>query len=185
MNVKVTKDKVAATLKAIHTLVQRDVMVGIPQSDAERPDGSPATNAQIGYWMEFGAPAANIPPRPFLIPGVEAAEKRVGTQLQKGAKEAIEGNDEGVLGALNGAGLAAQNSVRSQITNGEFEPLSPVTLQLRYWAKGGQKINGTLVGYAKVLVAKGLESYPGVSTKPLIVTGQMRNSVTYVVRKKT
>lgn len=159
-NVKITKDKVIATLKAIHQLVKQDVLVGIPQNADERPDGSPITNAEIGYLMENGSPANNIPARPHLVPGVERAEKQIGIQLKKGASAAMDGNQAGVMDALNAAGLVAQNSVRAEITSVLPPPLKPGTLAAR-------KRRGR------------------TGTVPLIDIGRYRNAQTYVIRKKT
>jgi hypothetical protein len=56
-------------IEAISQLSNKDVLVGIPDSAPERTD-TPITNAQIGYVMETGSPAHNVPARPFLVPGV-------------------------------------------------------------------------------------------------------------------
>jgi hypothetical protein len=61
--------------------------------------------------------------------------------------------------AQNKAGLIAESSVRKKINEGPFEPLAPKTLQER-------KRRGR------------------TGEKPLIDTGQLRNSVTYVIRPK-
>lgn len=184
MAVKMTKDNVASVLRSIQQLASNEVLIGIPASTTERQDGEAINNATIGYIQERGSPAANIPARPFLVPGVQDAQERVAAALKKGATSAMSGDATAADAALHKAGLIGQNAARAKINSGEFEPLSPVTLQLRYWAKQGVKITGKTVGYAAVLVNKGLASYPGVSTKPLTVTGQLRNSITYVLRKK-
>ena len=68
-------------------------------------------------------------------------------------------NPSAVLTAKNKAGLIAQNSVKATITAGEgFAPLAESTLAAR--------------------------KRRGVSrTKPLIDTGSLLNSITYVIRK--
>ena len=160
MSIKVTKDRVAATLKAIHMLVQQDVMVGIPQSAAERPDDAPITNAEIGYIQEFGAPAANIPARPHLIPGIEGAEKQIGLQLKKGAQAACEGDRKGVMNALEAAGIVGEMAVKAKITSVIPPPLAPSTLAAR-------KRRGR------------------TGETPLLDTAEYRNSFTHVIRKKS
>lgn len=184
MTTKVTKDDVARVVRAVQDLASSKVLVGIPMEDASRRDGEPITNAQIGYIQETGSPAANIPARSFLVPGVEDAQEAIAAAFKRGAKGALDGNGAAPDQALHAAGLMGQSAARARLNSGDHAPLSPVTLQLRYWAKRGVKITGKTVGYAAFLVEKGLASYPGVSTKPLVVTGQLRNAITYVIRKK-
>lgn len=66
------------------------VLVGIPDSNATRT-GGPISNATLGYIHEFGAPEASGPPRPFLIPGVEASLGDVEPYLGDAAEAALEG----------------------------------------------------------------------------------------------
>lgn len=159
MSVKITKDQVSATLKAIHMLVQQDVMVGVPMSNDDRPDGAPITNAEIGYIQEFGAPAANIPARAHLVPGVEGAEKKIGVQLKKGAKAACEGDRNGVMDALEAAGFVGEMAVKAKITNVIPPPLASSTLAAR--RRRGR-----------------------TGETPLLDTAEYRNSITHVIRKK-
>lgn len=160
MSAKVTKDKVTATLKSIHLLVRQDVLVGIPQSSDARPAGSPITNAEIGYIQEFGAPGANIPARPHLVPAVEGAEKKIGEQLKKGAKAACEGDRQGVINALTAAGLVGEMAVKAKITSVLPPPLAASTIAAR-------------------------KSRGRTGTVPLIDTGEYRNRITHVIRDKT
>lgn len=158
---KITTDNVAKVLSSIQELAGKQVLVGIPASKAEREEGNtePINNAQLGYIHEYGAPASNIPARPFLIPGVARAQESINNHLQKAAKAAMSGNDEKVDTELNATGLIAQAGARNEINNGDFEALSPVTLAAR--RKRGR-----------------------TGDKPLIDTGQLRNAITYVIRKK-
>lgn len=155
----VVRDNVAKVLAAIQRLTAREVLVGIPATKAEREDGEPINNAQLGYIHEFGAPASNIPARPFLVPGVAEKQPAIAARLQKAAKAAMDGNNTVLESELNAAGLLGQNGAREQINNGPHEPLSERTLAARR--------------------ARGREG-----DKPLIDTGQLRNSLTYVIRKK-
>lgn len=161
MSNPVVKDNVAAVLAAIQGLVNRQVLVGIPSAKAERSNepGEPINNAQLGYIHEFGSPLANIPARPFLIPGVEMVEDKVTDRLQKAAKAAIKGDSNKVEAELHAAGLAAQAGARFQLNSGEHEALAPSTLAAR--RRRGR-----------------------TGDKPLVDTGQLRNSITYVVRDK-
>lgn len=157
MTVTITKDRMADVLKSIQSLVKERTLVGIPASNAERRDG-PINNAAIGYINEFGSPANNIPARPFLIPGVEAAQPQVVKQLRKGADQALDGKLDAADKALHRAGIVAVNAVRAKINEGVPPPLKPSTIAAR-------------------------ERRGRTGTKPLIDTGQLRNSLTYVIRK--
>lgn len=162
MSNPVVKDNVAAVLAAIQGLVSRQVLVGIPSAKAERQNdepGEPINNAQLGYIHEFGSPQANIPARPFLLPGVEMVEDKVADRLQKAAKAAIKGDSNKVEAELHAAGLAAQAGARFQLNSGEHEALAPSTVAAR--RRRGR-----------------------TGDKPLVDTGQLRNSITYVVRDK-
>ncbi|CUJ98274.1 Uncharacterised protein [Achromobacter sp. 2789STDY5608615] len=159
MSMTVTTDKLAQVLAAMAQLVKKDVLVGIPDSAPEREGDTPLSNAQIGYILDNGSPKANIPARPFLVPGVENVQPEIVEDFRGGAKAALDGNAAGVERALVRAGLRAQSSVRAKIQDGPFDPLAPRTLADR--KKRGR-----------------------TGEKPLLDTGQLRNSVTYVVRKK-
>lgn len=154
MSVKITKDRVPAMLKAVRDLVKQEVLVGIPSENAGRDEGAPINNAELGYLHEYGAPAANIPARPFLVPGVEGAESKFTPHLKAAAQAAISGEGGRVAQGLGRAGIVAATAVKRKIDEGPFAPLSEATIQ----RKG--------------------------SDKPLLDTGQMRNAVTSVVRKK-
>lgn len=159
MSMTVTTDKLAQVMATMAQLVKRDVLVGIPDSAPEREEDTPLSNAQIGYILDNGSPVANIPPRPFLVPGVENVQPEIVEDFRGGAKAALAGSAAGVERALVRAGLRAQNSVRAKIQDGPFADLAPRTLADR--KKRGR-----------------------TGEKPLLDTGQLRNSVTYVVRKK-
>lgn len=183
MSVKVTIDRLASVVANIKAMGEKSVMVGIPEQKTERrPDDEenpkePATNALLGYIHENGSPAQGIPARPFLIPGVQSAHKDVAKVLEGAAKQALNGDKRAVEKGLEKAGMVAQAAVREAITHGNFEPLSDATLRAR--AKRGRK------GAKAELEARREGAEPSNATaKPLIDTGQLRNSINYVVRKK-
>lgn len=155
--VAVTRDTVRQMMDNIKSLTKQDILVGIPGEGNTRDDG--ANNATIGYLMETGEPAMNLPARPFLVPGVEAGQDKITDRFEKAANAAIDGRSEEVEKHLIAAGLQAVSSVKGTIVNGEFEPLSERTLADR--RRRGKK-----------------------SDKPLIDTSQMMKSVTYIKRKK-
>lgn len=154
-----TKDILPQVLASLKRLAATDVLVGIPASSPERGDGEPINNATLGYIHETGAPAAGIPARPFLVPGVAAAGAPVALQLKKAAQAAIAGNPRVVDQRLHAAGLVAETSVKNTINAGVEPALADSTIAAR------QRRGRT-------------------GTVPLIDTGKLRNSITHVVRKK-
>lgn len=156
----ITKNRVKQVLGAIATLPQQDVLVGVPGDESAREAGSPITNAALAYIHDKGAPEANIPARPFMHPGIDAARDVIAEQFRKGGKAALAGNHAGMENALHAAGLKAQASIRRVITDRIPPELAASTLAAR--RRRGR-----------------------TGETPLIDTGQLRNSITYVLRRNT
>jgi hypothetical protein len=180
-SVVVKIDKVGNIVKALTALTNKDVLVGIPDQTTERKpdddDDGPVNNATLGYIHEHGSPANNIPARPFLIPGVKDAHDEVEHRLKKAANLALDGNLSAVDAQLSMAGQEARDSVKAKINSGDFEPLADATLEAR--ARKGRK------GAKAELASRRAGNAPSTAlAKPLIDTGQLRNSITYVVRGK-
>ena len=162
MRTRVTIKKGPDLSAAFNDLLTREAIVGIPGGSARQTvAGSKTTldNSEIGYIQEFGAPEANIPARPFLLPGIESVRDAIAAQLKKAVPLAIAGDRGAVQRALDTVGLIASSAVQRKITDGPFAPLSARTLRRR-----------------KARNFKG--------EKPLIESGQLRRSVTYIVREK-
>jgi hypothetical protein len=170
-------DKLAAVVKSLNELTGKDVLVGIPDKTATRKvdDEGPMNNATLGYIHEFGSPAANIPARPFLIPGIKDAGEDLDERLKKAAQAALDGNTSQVNAQMSMAGQEARDSVKAKINSGDFIPLADSTLRAR--ARRGRK------GAIAELESRKQGNAPSTATaKPLIDSGQLRNSITYVVR---
>lgn len=152
----------AKILKASLPLFKKDVLVGVPnESPKRKAEGEavgPMNNATLAYIHDNGSPAANIPARPFMQPGIASAKERIVSTLLAGAKANIAGNTEAIENALHKTGLIAQAQIRSKINEGIAPELAPRTLAARR-ARGR------------------------TGTKPLIDTGQLRNSINYVIRE--
>ena len=168
MKLTTTKDRLPDVLAAIKALTKSEVLIGVPHENAPRSDaedaarkasGEPITNAEIGYINEFGSPEVNIPARPHLIPGVESVKDKVASILGNGARKALSGDPGAAQTALTKAGLAGETAVKDRINEGPHVPLAPATLAAR--RRRGR-----------------------TGEKPLVDTGQYRNSITHVVRPK-
>lgn len=134
------------------------VLVGIPEADTERKEDEPITNAAILAINEFGSPLNNIPPRPVMAIGIRNAQDAIAEQFKLAAQGALSKGLAALPVAYNRAGLIASNSIKKAVNSQEgIEAPSDATLAAR--AAAGFK-----------------------GTKALIVTGQMRNAITYVVK---
>lgn len=158
IGLNVQKDITKRIISDIKKLTKTDVLVGIPAQGNTRDDDS-ANNALIGYVQETGDPEHNLPARPFLIPGVNAAKDDIAKRFATAADAAIDGRQDVVDRQLRAAGMITESSVKAAITNSEFAPLSERTLAARK-ARGRS------------------------GDKPLIDTGQLRRSVTHIVTRK-
>jgi hypothetical protein len=132
--VVIIKDDVPTVVAAINELVGKEVLVGIPDSstDRDQEEAQPITNATLGYIHENGAPEANIPARPFLIPGVEKAEEPALERLKKAAQVTMRGDSKSADKYLNDAGIIASNSVKKTFWDNNWQPLQPATIANRH-----------------------------------------------------
>jgi hypothetical protein len=170
--VSIVLDKTKDVFKSIQGLAKDRVMVGVPASDPlgssagpNQRAGVPINNASLAYIHEFGAPGANIPARPFLVPGVANVQQRVLPYLKAAGTAALDGKSALVEKNLHAVGLLAQASVRAKITDGPFVPLKLATIAGRLSRHKGRRATGP------------------ADVRPLIDTGQLRAAVSYVLRK--
>jgi hypothetical protein len=144
---------------ALTALVKKQVLVGIPATNAPREDGDPINNAARLYIHEHGAPEANIPARPTLMPGIADVQDAINKYLQAAARAALSGDASKIDVALHSAGTVARDSVKTRIGSNTPPPLAERTLQDRR-ARGK------------------------ASENTLVDSGEMRNAVTYVISEK-
>lgn len=193
----IKQDFLGEVMKWIDTIATQELLVGVPASSAERKDGADINNAVIGYLMETGSPANNVPARPHLVPGVEDALPKVMAQLQKGATAALGGDTEAFTNSLHAAGLQAVSSVQLRIRSNVPPPLAPSTVANRYrqrTVKDAPKPAGKRKAekdYAALIDAGAqaagmslaeIQSAAGII--PLINTGEYSKSIKYVVKNK-
>ena len=200
MSAQVIVDRTSELQRALTALVKKQVMVGVPGDESMRQDGGEVTNVELAYIHTYGgviriperqqsifrliddsgnfkrngrfvrrsqsnfetvhavpAHTVTIPPRPFLVPGIEKAQGKITDRLGEAAESALNGNLSGVDQGLHKAGLEAQNSVRAVINAGVEPELAQSTIEAR--RRRGR-----------------------TGTVPLIDSGGLRNSITYVIR---
>jgi hypothetical protein len=170
-----SKSGITGITAAMGKLAQTRVLVGVPAKSTERGDG-PINNATLLYIHENGAPAANIPARPSLVPGVRAVQGKVATHLKRAAGAALAGNAEATDQQLHAAGLIAENSVKALINAGIAPALADSTLRER--ASRGREGAAWELAWRKAGAPEGVDL-----AKPLIDTGKLRNSITHVVKR--
>jgi hypothetical protein len=164
--VKITTDNASAVLSALLNLSKTEVLVGIPEQNANREDGEVLNNAEIAYLqstggdVELGGQKVTLTPRPFLDIGIEDTSDITSGFLADAASSAMDGDDSAASRALEKAGITAQNGAKRVIRDGDrLAPLSPATLADRR-----------------------RDGIPG--QKPLYAHGYLLRSINYVVRKK-
>lgn len=184
-----TVDNVARLLANVAELTASDVLVGVPAAKTARKDGA-ITNASLAYIHEFGSPAHNIPARPFLFPGVRRIQAQAKAVLRQGALDVLRGVAK-VDVVLNKVGILARNSVVNEITDPEppFIPLRPATIRarLRRTAAGRRQLRQIKTKRsAGVPMEQALTEWAetGGNIHPLLDTGALRASISYVVVKR-
>lgn len=186
--VKVVQDHVPEVLKSLKDLLASEVLVGIPDTTTERENesGSPITNAALGYIHENGAPEANIPARPWLVPGVQDAVKEFTPHLGAAAKAALDGDAGAADAELQAAGIVAASSAKRMIASNIPPPLKAATVRNRRYGRQTQsrrQAENDYLAMVKAGISPG-DAQTAAGVRSLVNTGQLRNSVTSVVRKK-
>lgn len=153
--VRETDKQLQAVQKSIKELKRIDVLVGVPQEEAGREQND-ITNAELLYIHTNGSPANNIPPRPIVEPAIQDSKEEIGTLLKEAILKALEGDTGGAIAGMEKAGTQGENAVKGWFTNPK-----------NGWAENAESTKKR----------KG-------SSKPLIDTGQLRKSITHVVKKK-
>lgn len=182
--VEVKVDRLSKVIGAITDLVGQEVLVGIPSTVSHR-ESEAVTNAQLGYIHEFGAPASNVPGRPFLIPGIRDAEATIAAQLKLAVNDALSGKSATAIGHLNRAGIAAASAAKERIRSNIPPPLSPSTIRGRKYARGSQSRRAGEKEYLE-LISQGMAASAAQSAAGLVAlinTGQLMRSITWVVRR--
>lgn len=157
----VTKDFTKNFNEAISRFKRDSVLVGIPQENGERDDADPITNAAILAINHFGSDDGKIPPRPVLTIGIRNAQEAIAEQFKIACQNVLKKGPAALTTYYERAGLTASNSVKKVINDQEgIKSPAASTLKAR-----------------KYITQSGF-----TGTKSLVVTGQMRNAITYVVK---
>lgn len=174
-------------VKRLKGLQKRQIQVGIPQKTSSRR-GEGINNAELLYIhthgtrrkamrkemqegmdrglkyseafslyiQSHGSPLWHSPPRPVLEPAIKANKEKIALQFSKIIKATADGNADAMERAITSTGITAQNACRS-------------------WFKDPR--NGWPRNDPKTVKLKG-------SDKPLVDSGELRDSIVYVVREE-
>lgn len=113
--------------------------------------GMPYSAAYELYIHEHGSPLWNVPPRPILEPAIRKHKEKIALELRKAAETALSGQDP--TAQLHKAGMLGQNVARDWFYDPENR-----------WPENAES----------TIQAKGSE-------RPNVDTGNLRNSIVYVV----
>lgn len=154
----VTEDFTDSFNKIVKSFKKDAVLVGIPQEKTQRTNDQLINNATLLAINNFGSPSNNIPPRPVMAIGLKNAQEEIATQFKLAVQKSFEQGLQALNTYYNRAGIIASNAIKKVINSQEdIDPPSEATLKAR-------------------------ESRGFKGNKALIVTGQMRNAITYVVK---
>lgn len=169
--------------RGLEQLADAELLVGFPEETTVREEAGAQTisNAALGYIHDNGAPEQNIPARPFMLPAIESVKDRVERGLARIARHVVvDRTSAGVEPGLHAVGSIAELAIKNKINEGIPPPLAESTLRQRAKrVKGGR--------YAETTeLRRRAEGFPASTliAKPLIDTGDMRNAVRYVIRRK-
>jgi hypothetical protein len=131
---------------------------GIRQKEMREEMNPKVESGELGYSEAYqlylhthGSPLWQSPPRPVIEPAIENGKEAIAKQLKKVVSTALDGQDPTV--EMQKAGMLGQNIVRDWFTNPSngWAPNSPATIEAKK------------------------------SDKPLIDSGDLRKSITYVI----
>lgn len=147
---------------------------------AHYADGTPV--AYVLAIQEYGA--GKIPPRPTGRPTVEAKKAEWLAQLEAGARAVLNGEATAIQ-VLELTALGAAGDWAKAIEALHAPALSQLTLALRAWKREnpGKEVTGSIVGEVAARLHAGTISIAGISTKPLVETGQMFAALTGTAEK--
>lgn len=144
--------------KIVKSFKRDAVLIGIPEEKGKRDDNALINNATLLAINNFGSPINNIPPRPVMSIGIKKAQDAIAEQFKLAVQNSFSQGVSSLNTYYNRAGIIASNSVKTAINSQDG-------------------IDGPAESTLKSRKAKHFSG-----TKALIVTGQMRNAITYVLK---
>ncbi len=165
---KVTKDFTKEFNAIVRGFKRDDVLVGIPETKTDRKEDKGINNATLLAINNFGSTTNNIPAWPVMEIGIEAAQDDIAKAFASAAKNALTQGLSVLPIYYNRAGIIASNSIKKTIN---------AQVELPFVPNASEEAPGIS---EFTLAARERRGFKG--TKRLIVTGQLRNAITYVVK---
>lgn len=160
-------------LEQIEKLKQLEVRVGFQDDGTmaarRTEDGiedAEVSLLEIAIWNELGT--YNSPSRPFLRQSVDDNDATIKTFCKAQMQMLAQGKTAEEV--LNSIGVMQKGLVQDKIKSGTFEPNAEITIH-GGWMKNKKS--------GKLFFVQGKKS-----EKPLVATGHMRESVSYVIKEK-
>ena len=163
--------------KDMARLMALDVLVGIPENKSARKDTDKVNNAQLLYLHTNGSALRHIPARPVIEPAIVANKEAIAEELKTSSKLILQGKTEQSMQQLKKVGMLGATVSKDWFTDSrnKWPPNAPRTIIRKLNKIKGKKGKEAITEYLKT----------GVTDKvtPLIDTGALRQSITFVVRK--
>ena len=152
--------KMVRNIQLLDFMKENEVYVGIQQKESKREDEQ-ITNAELLFIHTNGSPVNNIPPRPVIEPAIRSDRKRLSSMMKQAAKYALDGMKSEALRQLELVGTRGRDVSKRWFVNPDNNwPPNSEAVQERKRRKGS------------------------TNPRPLIDTGELRNSISYFVRTK-
>lgn len=156
--VKTVEDHVGDFKKAIQEAKKMQVLVGITQEKDSRK--GEISNAELLFIHTNGSPLRGIPARPVIEPAIKDDKEVITKLLGEALKATLEGDISRTKTYLNAAGLEGENASKDWFTSPKNNwPPNAVSTMVAKRKKGS------------------------TDPKPLIDTGELRKSITYVIKE--
>lgn len=144
-------------LESLQFIRDNGVYVGIQQKDTTREDDD-VTNAELLFIHTNGSPVNNIPPRPVIEPAIKKDSRRLSNMMKQAAKYAFDGMKSEALRQLELVGTRGRDVSKRWFVNpnNNWPPNSEAVQEMKR-RKGA------------------------TNPRPLIDTGELRNSISYFI----
>jgi hypothetical protein len=110
---------------------------------AKYPEPPNTPVAYVATIQEYGFPAKNIPPRPFMRPTITQKQVEWKEVARRGANAVLKGNST-IEQVMESIGAKAAGDIRKTISNIWSPPLSPRTIARRLAKRANKKKKGRL-----------------------------------------
>lgn len=160
VEIEVTKDGFKQMMNGLDWIENSGVYVGVPEDESSREDED-ITNAELLFIHTNGSLINNVPARPVIEPALREDSERLSSMLGKAFVYALQGKFEFASEQLKKTGMRGQKVARAWFTN----------------PKNNWPPNAPSVVRAKL--KKG-----STNPRPLIDTGELVRSITYVIYER-